>query len=174
MKKLYAISSGDYSDYKVACLFSSRYKARKFLEEWDIRGYWGDARIETFILDPDVPEDIGEKSWHVYEMSIDPRDDSVKIRNAWPDDWDTDLNAITKEIVDKHGQPPYWEYRVDVKAKNRKTALKVAQELYMKAKALNELPDINETLVREEEVSDWIEKKGGFAKVKITFMKGER
>jgi hypothetical protein len=171
MKKIYAISSGDYSGYKVVCLFSSRYKAKKFLEDWDIRGYWGDVRIETFILDPDVPEDIGEKSWHVYEVSIDPLDDAAKIDTVWSDNWDVILNKIDKKIMDNGTRHPYWAYTVEVKAKNRKTALKVAQELYMKAKAMNELPDISQVLIREEDVHDWIEKKDGFSKVKITFMK---
>jgi hypothetical protein len=174
LKKIYAISSGDYSDYRVVCLFSSRYKAKRFLEEWDVRGYRGDSRIEMFVLDPDTPKDIGESNQNVYSMRINPQDDDIEIMATYDGDWDYNVNSIDKEIVDRGDQPLYWVYKILVRAKNRKTALKVAQELYMKAKAMNELPDISQTLIREEDAPDWIEKKGGLRKVKITFMKGEK
>jgi hypothetical protein len=174
MKKIYAISGGNYSDYKVACLFSSRYKAKKFLEEWDVRGYRGDSRIEMFVLDPDTPKDIGESNQNVYKMRINPQDDDIEIMATYDGDWDYNVNTIDREIVDRGDRPLYWAYTTLVRAKNRKTALKVTQEIYMRAKSMNELPDISQALVREEEAADWIERKGGHSKVKIIFMKGEK
>lgn len=59
MKKIYIITAGSYSDYRIECCFSTKAKAEEYLklikenlanEDTDMWGY-SDCRIEEYILD---------------------------------------------------------------------------------------------------------------------------
>jgi hypothetical protein len=168
MKKIYSISQGAYSDYKVLCLFTKRSKAKEFIKEWDLSGGWrsDELRIETFVLDPDTPSDIGERDTNIYEVEFCPITDAIEEVNR-ANYHSGKLNEIGAYIVDEHGKIPFWVYRIWVEAKNREVAMKIATEIYMRDKALMKLPDVSKAIVREVDVLDWIEK----GRVKITFQK---
>jgi hypothetical protein len=168
-KKIYAISRGSYSDYRILCLFTNRRKAKKFIEEWDLssRYYGGKAGIETFVLDPNTPEDIGERSVNIYEVEFSPETDEIMDVSMSNYTDPQKLNIVKSEVVDEHGKSPYWIYRIWVEAKNEKGARKIATERYMMTKANGTLPDASKPIIRELDLLDWI--KDG--KVNITFMK---
>ena len=55
-KRIWAVSSGSYSDYDVHAVFSSEEKAQAYLDEY--KKLDSDADLESFDFDPPVPQVI--------------------------------------------------------------------------------------------------------------------
>lgn len=62
-RTIYAVSIGEYSDYRVKALFSTKDKAEKFAERYR----QDDARVEEYELDPEwtTLEDQGYHPWRI-------------------------------------------------------------------------------------------------------------
>ena len=68
MKTVYAVSSGSYSDYRVNALFSSKEKAKEFIEVMQKDNPYSDYNgIEEYQLDPPTVDLIkrGYSVWNV-------------------------------------------------------------------------------------------------------------
>jgi hypothetical protein len=53
MKKIYAVTSGTYSDYRIDAMFSSKENAQNFIDAFEKR--YDEFRIEEYELDAVVP-----------------------------------------------------------------------------------------------------------------------
>lgn len=51
MKHVYMVTYGDYSDYTVCAVFTTREQARRFCDTWP-EDRWDSPRIEDMLLDP--------------------------------------------------------------------------------------------------------------------------
>lgn len=119
-KKIYIVTSGEYSDYGIERVFSTKEKANEFVQQ-----HGSDFRIEEFVID-DEKVKKEEKIWYV-EINID--DNSV--HQSIP------RNFLCRE----EGTCEYHEYMfcnvVDlyVKADSMDKAIKIAKERYFAIKA---------------------------------------
>jgi len=68
MKKIYAVNSGCYSDYRIAALFSTPELAQEFMDAVPDSDY---NRVEEFDLNPDTADLIkrGYSLWTVHMLS---------------------------------------------------------------------------------------------------------
>lgn len=55
MATIWAVSTGDYSDYRVEGVFSSKKKAKAYLAVREQERYGGPIKLEQFAYDPDPP-----------------------------------------------------------------------------------------------------------------------
>jgi hypothetical protein len=51
MRKVYLVTKGEYSDYRIEAIFSTRYRATKYRKKWG-------GEIETWKLDAPIPDTI--------------------------------------------------------------------------------------------------------------------
>jgi hypothetical protein len=63
MTKIYAVTSGDYSDYRVNAIFTTEQKANDFKAGFPNETNFND--IEEYELDPEVPDLDGKDIWFV-------------------------------------------------------------------------------------------------------------
>lgn len=119
-KKIYIVTSGCYSDYRIEQVFSTKEKANEFIQQ-----HGTDYGIEEYVVDEEKVKKE-EKIWNV-EINID--DNSVN--QSIP------RNFLCRE----EGTCEYHEYMshdvVDlyVKADNMDKAIKIAKERYFAIKA---------------------------------------
>jgi len=64
MATIYAVSSGEYSDYGIEAIFSSLALAEAWIASFPIRAY-GERRIEEYELDPLDLSDGSRRHWFV-------------------------------------------------------------------------------------------------------------
>ena len=67
--KVYIVTSGSYSDYRIECVFSTREKAEEYLQYHD-----DEYRIEKYAIDEEFVRSEGE--WRV---AIDLSGDDVQV-----------------------------------------------------------------------------------------------
>ena len=72
--KVYVVTSGSYSDYRIECVFSTREKAEEYLQYHD-----DEYRIEKYAIDEEFVRNEGE--WRV---AIDLTDDDVQVDKFLP------------------------------------------------------------------------------------------
>jgi hypothetical protein len=51
MKKLYVVTSGEYSDYEISAIFDTKELAEKYIDSFSL-GYYTEMRIEEYDLNP--------------------------------------------------------------------------------------------------------------------------
>lgn len=120
MVTIYAVSAGDYSDYRVKALYSTREMAQKHAAIID------DANdIEEYELDnPMAISSLarGERGWLVWGWR-----GSVEVTSVYP--WDTFENAPITEH-------PNGRMSAHILARDKDHAIKVAADLFRAHKAL--------------------------------------
>ena len=120
-KKIYIVTSGEYSDYTIERVFSTKEKANEFVQQ-----HGTDYRIEEYVIDEEEKVKKEEKIWDV-EIDID--DNSV-------------IQSIPRNFLCREeGTCEHHEYFqndvVDlyVKADSMDKAIKIAKERYFAIKA---------------------------------------
>jgi len=129
MSICYAISTGEYSDYQVCAIFTTREKAEAAKD-----AYGADAEIEEFRLDPVIPDRSAGR--RLYDCSKCLASGKVYAYSA---------NLSDSTFCDS-STPNYASYfephakgkssRVYVYARDREHAVKIAAEKFAKAEAI--------------------------------------
>lgn len=126
MTVCYAIASGEYSDYRVCAIFTTKEKA-----EAELHKYGSEAFVEAFPLDPVTPEwPIGFDLFGCFNYSSGLID-AYKVDLSFLD--------VTLELSDFQVQripPDLTRYKVYVIAKDKEHAVKIAAEKFAKADAI--------------------------------------
>ena len=126
MTVCYAIASGEYSDYRVHAIFTTKEKAEAALPL-----YGRNAEIEDFPLDPAVPEWAPGR--HLYRCYKHLSSGVT----AYPSDL-SELDSWKTSMLD-HFEPQAYApncSRVVVYAKDKEHAVKIAAEKFSKADAI--------------------------------------
>ena len=129
MSICYAISKGEYSDYRICAIFTTRKKAEAALDAYGV-----DAEIEEFRLNPAIPEwSAGRQlyrcikslpSGEVYTYSADLS--NLTFYDSWLPDY--------ASYFEPHSM--HRSFRVYVYARDREHAVKIAAEKFAKAEAI--------------------------------------
>jgi hypothetical protein len=127
---IYVVTSGNYSDYGIRAIFSTRGKARGFIkrEQRNARyeHYIGDDyRIETWEVDKPLEPKIPIFFCYYY-----PENDSWKVIEEDAKDYSHDFNKVHKEP--DYGETDGYVYWVVRKAPDKDSALKIANEQIMR------------------------------------------
>jgi len=130
-KVCYAISTGEYSDYHVVAVFSSKEKADAVLY------LFSEASIEEFSLDPEMPEEsAGRLSFVCYSHLTDP-----KTRQLVPGIHAYQRNSENlfsqNQQVHRHGShPELYNLHTYVWAEDKDHAIKIAAERFAHYQAI--------------------------------------
>lgn len=122
MKKFYAVTAGDYSDYHIVAITDDKEKAEhiKYLYNCD-NGCYEEANIEEYC---DVMQDgLARYSAHVHSNGKL----GVSVNFDTPTEFQRGINRV--------GKDDWGDYYVDVKAKDRDHAIKIASDLIAQYKA---------------------------------------
>lgn len=113
--KVFVITSGEYSDYRIDRVFSTRKKALEYLDTKD-----DEYTLEVFDLDEPI-----ERKTHIYEISFEL--DKKKVWNV-----SIECDKRYKDMIHIGGR--YFNNRktldIYVESDSRKRALKIASERY--------------------------------------------
>ena len=129
MSICYAISTGEYSDYQVCAIFTTREKAEA------AKGPYGvDAQIEEFRLDPVIPEwQAGRRLYHCCKCSVSGQ---VFVFSSNLSD-STFHESLTFNYASYFEPYPRGKSsQVYVFARDREHAVKIAAEKFAKAEAI--------------------------------------
>jgi len=123
--KVYVVTSGNYSDYGILAIFSTRGKARGFIKREQRNALYehyigDDYRIETWEVDKPLEPKIPIFFCYYY-----PENDSWKVIEH-NDEYLHDFNRVHKEPY--YGETDGYVYWVVKKARDKDSALKVANE----------------------------------------------
>ena len=77
MKKVYIVTAGNYSDYHIVAVFSTRKKAEEFLKRYEEVYPYIDVRIEEHPIDVPVEKRFG------YRVMMKKNGDVVSIEKAY-------------------------------------------------------------------------------------------
>lgn len=123
MEKIYIVTKGEYSDYHICAIFSSKIKAEKYCQAITKEGSWSTPQIEDYDLDEyDLKE--GEHSWFV-RMKKDG-----EVEEAYEDD----------SRSDEHGFDINKNLYSHVFATSKEHAIKITNERRAQLIAQNDWP----------------------------------
>lgn len=120
-KKIYIVTSGEYSDYGIDAVFTTKEKAVYYVEQ-----HGTDYNIEEYNLDEEVVKET--KLWLV-EFEIE----SQEIKHASPTTYNIDKNKDTCEVTEYLSFNPYMVFYVEANTMDR--AIKIARERFAAVKA---------------------------------------
>ena len=129
MSICYAISKGEYSDYRVCAIFTTREKAEAALGAYGV-----DAEIEEFRLDPVMPDfSAGRQLYRCYKSLVSGQIDAYSVDLS-----DLYLNNSSAPDYASHFEPrPVGvSFLVYVYARDREHAVKIAAEKFAKTEAI--------------------------------------
>ena len=86
MKKVYIITAGSYSDYRIVGVFDDKELAKKFIELYDPSHYWG---IEDWELNPHAFE--LQNGYKAYELKMDKDGNSSDISQLGEEGYEKDM-----------------------------------------------------------------------------------
>lgn len=92
MAKIYIVTSGEYSDYSIKAVFSTKEKAHKYIQQ-----HGTGFSIEIFDIDEEVKKEI--KIWRV-EIRFDNFEVSECLAGLWGDGWDSDMKDTFEYYLD--------------------------------------------------------------------------
>ena len=123
--KIYLVSDGDYSDYSVKGLFSTKDKAEKF------RHHYLFDRIEVHDLDPDTPECVGDR--YILHYALETGKHTVERVSDEDKESDWKSYCLTGGVGDPFKEPVtcFCTYN----AKDLGTARKIAYDKVMALRA---------------------------------------
>lgn len=145
--KIYVVTSGEYSDYGICAMFSSREKADRYMEALPNSGYSGYNEVEEWDLDA-MPDPI-ERGLKSYEVQIRRNGEVVSVKGTnyqeqherreiyWSEnEWIKDDRGYSQWVpVERHRHLA----RIVLWAENEQGAVKIANERRIQALAA-ELP----------------------------------
>jgi len=120
-KKIYVVTSGEYFDYRIEAIFSTKEKANEYVQQNGT-----DFCIEEHDLDEEVVKET--KLWAI-EFEIE----SHKIKLASPVTYDIDKNKDTCKVTEYLSLKPYITFYVEAETIDR--AIKIASERFASVKA---------------------------------------
>lgn len=131
MSKVYVVTAGDYSDYRICYICSTEEKANQAVRHWDKNSEYESSCIEEWELDAiDEVKNLVAQGYAVYStnMLYDTGDGARATK------WDITGVRMTKFYRrTPEGGPPYWTG--DVWAKSPEHAIKIANEKRVQHKA---------------------------------------
>jgi hypothetical protein len=135
---VYVVTSGNYSDYGIRAIFSTRGKARGFIKREQRNALYehyigDDYRIETWEVDKPLEAKVPIFFCYYY-----PENDSWKAIEH-NDEYFHDFNRVHKEP--DYGETDGYVYWVVKKSRDKDSALKAANEQIMQFMA-EELPEV--------------------------------
>ncbi len=115
LKKVYIVTTGEYSDYHIVAAFSKKEKAEQFLEfiEANKKYVYDRYRIEELVLDK--TGDLLERGYRWYEIDMDRNGSVLRVEERGID---------AEDYIDIWGN----NIRVTVLAKSEKHAIKIVNE----------------------------------------------
>lgn len=119
--KVYIVTEGEYSDYRIKAVFSTREKANEYVQQNGT-----DFCIEKYDLDKEVVKET--KLWAI-EFEIE----SHKNRQASPVTYNMDELKDTCKVTEYHSSKPYITFYVEADTMDR--AIKIASERFASVKA---------------------------------------
>lgn len=123
-QKIYIVTSGEYSDYSIDTVFTTREKAIDYVEQ-----HGTDCNIEEYELDKEV-----EKKTQLWSIEFCVEDG--KLCEACPTSYDRSKVIDTCFIFEAfgyRGNEPYIRFYIDADSMNR--AVKIARERFAAVKA---------------------------------------
>ncbi len=129
MKKIYLVTSGSYSDYKVEAVFDDKALAQKFIDSFK-KGGWNEMGIEEFELNPHNQK--LKKDYIPYFLRMD------KVGKAYGID-------VADSSYGFENEDPGFDIKGDmflhVFAKDETHAIKIANEKRAQLIAMNKWPE---------------------------------
>ena len=120
MKKVYIVTSGDYSDYTIEAAFSTEEKANEFIQQ-----HGSDYRLEVHDVDEEV-----KKETKLWEVSMYYEDFTLKKCSiAWEDLYIADTFRV---LDDCFGKKVLYQY---IETDSMDRAIKIASERIAQIKA---------------------------------------
>lgn len=123
-KKIYVVTSGEYSDYGIDAVFTTKEKAVEYVEQ-----HGTDYNIEEYSLDEEVEKKT--QLWRI-EFCVE----NGKLCEACPTSYDRNKAVDTCYIFDSFGYrkyEPYIRFYIDADSMDR--AVKIARERFASVKA---------------------------------------
>lgn len=120
-KKIYIVTSGEYSDYRIESVFSTRKKANEYVQQ---KGT--DFCIEEYNLDEEVVKET--KLWFI-EFEIE----SHEIKQASPKTYNDNKLKDTCKVTEYLSSKPFITFYVEAETMDR--AIKIASERFASVKA---------------------------------------
>lgn len=120
-KKIYIVTSGEYSDYGIDAVFTTKENAVEYVEQ-----HGTDYNIEEYNLDEEVVKET--KLWFI-EFEIE----SQEIKHASPTTYNIDKNKDTCKVTEYLSSKPYITFYVEANTMDR--AIKIASERFASVKA---------------------------------------
>lgn len=131
--KVYVVTRGSYSDYSICAIFTSRYRAKKYIEAYEEHDTWVDFnRIETWELNPEDANLIrkGYTTWAVTML----RDGTVE--NIYDNGVGVYRCAATSAFIWRRSQASAYRgtntpdaLRVDAWTTSKEHAIKIANDI---------------------------------------------
>lgn len=120
-KKIYIVTSGEYSDYRIEAVFSTEEKANEYVQQ-----NGNDFCIEEHNLDEEVVKET--QLWFI-EFEIE----NQKMKRASPITYDFDKKKDTCKVTEYISFEPYITFYVEAETMDR--AIKIASERFASVKA---------------------------------------
>ena len=155
-KKVYVVTKGSYSDYRIVRVFSNPDLAEKFVKASEDDG-WETMRVETYDLDDETTLNLNELIWEVTRVVIKKETSYFAYHNS-----EVKLGDIvwdTEAMVDSYGIKNYENkakkkgfylcdsgdlFGIILFAPNKEAALKIANECYFQIMVRNDLVPFEE------------------------------
>lgn len=156
-KKVYVVTKGSYSDYRIVRVFSNPDLAEKFVKASEDDG-WETMRVETYDLDDETTLNLNELIWEVTRVVIKKETSYFAYHNS-----EVKLGDIvwdTEAMVDSYGIKSYENkakkkgfylsdsgdmFGIILFAPNKEAALKIANECYFQVMVRNDLVPFEES-----------------------------
>lgn len=134
--KVYIVTKGIYSDYRIVSVWTDKEKAEKMAKYYSCD--YDEAQVEEYNLDPDMPDDIStvRDFYHVCYNS------PIGLLPTW------DAYIIPKRGEDAENEMEWWMdkddyswFTMDIlvdRVKDKDHAIKIAQDKFAELKAMQE------------------------------------
>ena len=131
--KLYVITSGEYSDYGIECIFTDRAKAENYLKYHEHEDWWSDMRIEEYESQDDKYT-IVTNGYHnvIGQCVITVRGRVERFNYRYKGLSDTPIEADKTEIYSHYSDDVDWDLEI-IRSFPESTMTKVQAEFKMES-----------------------------------------
>ena len=134
MTTIYAVSTGEYSDYRVVALFTTEELAQKFIDSFVNNTYTEFNKIEEYILNPHIKDLAAGRKPYELRMNI-----NGEIQNIEHSDTAFGFDGLAQVSFTYDKQ--WMNFRGFAKDENH--AIKIANEKRVQIIAMNKWGEIN-------------------------------
>ena len=127
MAKVYVVTKGDYSDYRIVAIFSDREVAATVAAAHTTT--YDEVRVEEFELDIINPEIGFDYMFSSYDKPIMGKDSQVRVCTEFDD---KEMNKVNRHVWNHSNSI---SYHVKVRAKTPEHAIKIGSDLIAQFKA---------------------------------------